>query len=743
MKACIQWLLLACILIFLAPSLQLPVQGLATDRPSQNNNKPPRRAGGAAGAGRSKDWFSVRKSGVKIKSSSPKPPRWEKEGDALYHPNSNAGQIVHSNTNSSSSSSSNSDQKALTFSEAKELLAQLSLSTPTFSEDTKSLSTKNTVTKEKTAIDKPPSSSSPFLWGTLSVGPVWKSRLVHAGCVEPTPVQTAAYSVILKKQNAVIASPTGSGKSLAFLVPLLTSRQLHARVLLVTPTVELALQLQNQVQELVSDTNTNTGTSSLLHVLGTSPKPDENELQLLPFVGDAPLIAGTPRFLRRMVQELELAKSGAFGPKMEALSESIRSNLCGVVLDEADRLLKTELAARNLLEKQQAKEESNNNNNSDTKKKRKFTPWTPTQTEQLLGELPVSLDKIQIICASATVGRTLRRQLMQLTGAASMDKAATLVTGDGDVRTKKDSQKRKSSLIPSTLKHCYRLLLAEGGDDTTTSTATHASTLDSLWTTLQSIPPAPTLVFPGRVGVDLVVKALTDRGLQDIRTLSPESLKAPPSLNVIDGNWNATSVYVVNDKFGRGLDLSGVEYVVLLSPPSSAAGYTHLAGRTGRNGQSGTAITLVRPKEAPKLVAIAQALGLDFTSTEDIGSSSSGGGSQEEKNTQVGIPSTEKQIMNQSSNEKDVQTPSTEEYPWAGLTDSALKRKTIWQLLEYLVENVSTVHARMRRYCLYILDAFVLLLCFFPQGVSLQQEDGGPKLKKADIISAVYELHGQ
>ena len=684
MKACIQWPLLACILLFLAPSLQHPVQGLATDRPSQKTNKPPRRAGGAAGAGHAKDWFSARKSGVKVKSSSPKPPRWEKEGDVLYQPNSNSGQVVNSNTNS------NSDQKALTFSEATELLAQLSLSTPTSSEDTKSLSTKSPVTKEKAVIDEEPSPSSPFLWGGLSVGPVWKSRLVQAGCPQPTPVQTAAYSIILKKQNAVIASPTGSGKSLAFLVPLLTSRQLNSRVLLVTPTVELALQLQNQVEQLVSDTD-KTGTS-LVHVLGTSPKPDDGDLQLLPFVGDAPLIAGTPRYLRRMIQEMDLAKSGAFGPKMEVLSESVRSNLCGIVLDEADRLLKTELAARNFLEKQQAKE----SNNDDSKKKRKFTPWTPTQTEQLIRELPVSsLDKIQIICASATVGRTLRRQLMQLTGAASMDKAATLVTASGDVRTKKDAQKRKSSLIPSTLKHCYRLLLAEDkteGGDTKTST-THASTLDSLWTTLQSIPPAPTLVFPGRVGVDPVVKALTDHGCQDVRTLSAESLKAPPSSKVID-NWKETSVYVVNDKFGRGLDLSGVEYVVLLSPPSSAAGYTHLAGRTGRNGQSGTAITLVRPKEAPKLLSIAQALGLDFTSTEDIGSS---GSSEEEKNTTVGIPVTEKQIMNQSSKEE-VQIPSTAEYPWAGLTDSALKRKTIGQLLEYLAENVSTVQcSAMRR----------------------------------------------
>eukprot|EP00957_Ditylum_brightwellii_P019175 1445534-Ditylum_brightwellii.AAC.1 len=49
----------------------------------------------------------------------------------------------------------------------------------------------------------------------------------------------------------------------------------------------------------------------------------------------------------------------------------------------------------------------------------------------------------QIICASATVGRTLRRQLMTILSTPSLDKTASLITSAQDVRTKKDEMKQQ------------------------------------------------------------------------------------------------------------------------------------------------------------------------------------------------------------------------------------------------------------------------------------------------------------
>jgi hypothetical protein len=73
--------------------------------------------------------------------------------------------------------------------------------------------------------------------------------------------------------------------------------------------------------------------------------------------------------------------------------------------------------------------------------------------------------------------------------------------------------------------------------------------------------------------------------------------------------WENTPIYVASERYGRGLDL-GLGYVLLLSPPSSAAGYLHLAGRTGRQGAAGTVVTLLSRQQAPRLASFARLLGV-------------------------------------------------------------------------------------------------------------------------------------
>ena len=70
-------------------------------------------------------------------------------------------------------------------------------------------------------------------------------------------------------------------------------------------------------------------------------------------------------------------------------------------------------------------------------------------------------------------------------------------------------------------------------------------------------------------------------------------------------------VYVGTERWGRGLDLR-LCYVFVLSPPASTASYVHMAGRTGRQGAEGTCVTLLEHRQAPRLVAFAEALGVPF-----------------------------------------------------------------------------------------------------------------------------------
>lgn len=60
---------------------------------------------------------------------------------------------------------------------------------------------------------------------------------------------------------------------------------------------------------------------------------------------------------------------------------------------------------------------------------------------------------------------------------------------------------------------------------------------------------------------------------------------------------------VSSDALARGMDIEGVEYVVLYNAPKSVKNYIHRVGRTGRAGRAGTAVTFLLDSQvyAPQL----------------------------------------------------------------------------------------------------------------------------------------------
>src|SRR5947209_18912779 len=74
-----------------------------------------------------------------------------------------------------------------------------------------------------------------------------KSNLARHGFVQPTPVQEQAIEPALAGKDIVATAQTGTGKTLAFVLPMIhhlqQDRSRGVRAVILTPTRELAMQI--------------------------------------------------------------------------------------------------------------------------------------------------------------------------------------------------------------------------------------------------------------------------------------------------------------------------------------------------------------------------------------------------------------------------------------------------------------------------------------------------------------------
>ena len=96
------------------------------------------------------------------------------------------------------------------------------------------------------------------LSGRLGVRPQIVDNLRAAGYFEPTPVQMQAVPVMLERRELLACAPTGSGKTAAYLVPVLQHlrepRNAGCRALVLAPSRELARQIALEATRLAAGT---------------------------------------------------------------------------------------------------------------------------------------------------------------------------------------------------------------------------------------------------------------------------------------------------------------------------------------------------------------------------------------------------------------------------------------------------------------------------------------------------------
>ena len=85
------------------------------------------------------------------------------------------------------------------------------------------------------------------------------NALSDLGYETPTPIQEQAFSVIMSGRDVVGIAKTGTGKTFAYLLPLLRqlsySEQKHPRILIIVPTRELVVQVLAEIDKLTKYIN--------------------------------------------------------------------------------------------------------------------------------------------------------------------------------------------------------------------------------------------------------------------------------------------------------------------------------------------------------------------------------------------------------------------------------------------------------------------------------------------------------
>lgn len=164
--------------------------------------------------------------------------------------------------------------------------------------------------------------------------------LSKRGITAPTPVQAAALDRALSGESLVLHAETGSGKSLAFMLPALCRMREDpaSQLLVLSPTRELCSQLGDELCALIRDGALGEDTKASVRMVTPGTKARADDLLA------ARVIVATPAELCQLLAPKEGQpeagpEDGADGAQGHGLAETLARQVGTLVLDEVDALV--------------------------------------------------------------------------------------------------------------------------------------------------------------------------------------------------------------------------------------------------------------------------------------------------------------------------------------------------------------------------------------------------------------------
>jgi superfamily II DNA/RNA helicase len=155
-----------------------------------------------------------------------------------------------------------------------------------------------------------------YAFNTFGINAKLVNTILSLGMTSPTPIQDQIIPMVLEGRDVIGIAETGTGKTAAFLIPLIEKalKDDGRQTLVLVPTRELALQIEQELRRLSAGFRI----SAVTCVGGVNIRPQIKALR-----HPNHFVIGTPG------RVLDLINRGAFTPR----------SISTAVLDEADRML--------------------------------------------------------------------------------------------------------------------------------------------------------------------------------------------------------------------------------------------------------------------------------------------------------------------------------------------------------------------------------------------------------------------
>ncbi|CAG8110113.1 unnamed protein product [Penicillium olsonii] len=373
----------------------------------------------------------------------------------------------------------------------------------------------------------------------------------HVGYKDPTAIQRAAIPIAMQARDLIGVAVTGSGKTAAFLLPLLCYISELPRLdenewrkndgpyaIVLAPTRELAQQIEIEAKKFTQPLGFN-----VVSIVGGHSL----EEQAYSLRDGAEIIIATPGRLVDCIERRML----------------VLSQCCYVIMDEADRMIDLgfEEPVNKILDALPVTNEKPDSEAAEDS--RAMSQHRYRQTMMYTATMPAAVERI--------ARKYLRRP------------AIITIGGVGEAV---DTVEQRVEMI--------------GGEDK------RKKRLGEILSSGDFRPPIIVFVNIKR-NCDAIAREIKQMGFSSV-TLHGSKTQDQREAALASVRSGATDVLVATDLAGRGIDVPDVSLVINFNMALTIESYTHRIGRTGRAGKSGVAITFLGSEDSDVMYDLKQML---------------------------------------------------------------------------------------------------------------------------------------